>query len=86
MLWLHLKNENSALGPFISKKTKQKYKGSREKQQTVSKTYKGLACNEKLKRQGHFNLDKEGKWHCINLLKINESFRKLLELASDYPW
>lgn len=54
-------NQNSAFGPFISKKTKQNYKGSREKQQTVSKTCKGFAYNEKLKRQGHFNLDKGGE-------------------------
>lgn len=51
-------NRNSALDPLVSEKTKQKRKGLREKQPTVSKTYEGFAYNEELKRQGHFNLDK----------------------------
>lgn len=54
-------NQNSAVGPFISKKTKQKYKGAEKKQQTVSKTCKGFAFNEKSRTQRHFNLDKGKK-------------------------
>lgn len=41
----------------------------------------------RMKIQGHFNLDKGVRGlHSMNLFKINESFRKLLELVSDYPW
>ena len=73
-------------GSFHFKENKEKYKKP-EKNNRRSPRHTGDLLVMRMKIQGHFNLDKGvGELHCMNLCKINESFRKLLELASDYPW